>query len=302
VQEGQINDQTVEVILHPDRTMYSVGESIRPKLELRNHRASPIEIPAFAFDWNMLAFSSPNAAHLIAPDGQDKLLPYRRSATFTDYVSPLRVEAGQTEWLYLPISQHLHLRQFGQYIFWLELQDNFGTRHRSNQIDFQLTDIKSSLPLELLELRLLPTKSAFANDEPVEVEAVFMNKSEQPIIFLKPQEDSFDSWVNPVYQFIVLDSDEHSLALAQRSGTMGTPVYNETTQFTVAPGHSRSQNLRLPDFPRMRDPGQYRVRLTYLVRDKAIGKGGDVLDQSMNWDQRVFAGRLESNEATVNIQ
>jgi hypothetical protein len=51
----------------------------------------------------------------------------------------------------------------------------------------------------------------------------------------------------------------------------------------------------------MRAAGTYRVRLTYLVRDRAIGKGGVVLDRLMEWDPEVFVGRLESNEVEVSV-
>jgi hypothetical protein len=302
VQFTRDSNRTLGVVLHRDRETYSVGESIRPKLELRNRSGSALEISGFEFDWDVLAYSDPNAAYLIAPDGQNKLLPYRRSGSFPSPVSPLRVEAERTEWCYLPISHHLHLRQFGHYVFWLDLQDNIGELHRSNKIEFDLVDEKASVPPELLQLRLSATKHAFSRGESVEVEAVFTNKSDQRITILRPQEDSFDGWVNPIYQFTVVDSEGRSLALARRSGSMASPFYDETTKVALGPGHSHTMRLRLPDFPQMRNPGEYRVRLTYLVREMATGKGGDVLERPMNWEEGVFTGRIESNELVIKIQ
>jgi hypothetical protein len=41
--------------------------------------------------------------------------------------------------------------------------------------------------------------------------------------------------------------------------------------------------------------------LTYIVRDRAIGKGGDVLATPMHWDARTLVGRIESDEITIAI-
>lgn len=302
MQSTHSNSETVQVILHSERELYSVGESIRLKLELRNQGEFPIEISrGFEFDWERLVFADPNAAHLIGPDGQDKLRPYERPASFGGFRPPIRLEVGKAEWVYLPISQHLHLRQLGIYTFWVELLDNLGVLHRSDQITFELVDIQYSLAPELVELTLESTRSFLTMGEPVLVRAVFTNKSDQPIIFLRPQEDSFDGWVNPVYQFVVFDVAGRSLPLARRSGSMAAPAYDKTTQFTVDPGQSRELNLQLPVFPDMKHPGEYRLSLTYLVRRQVIGKGGDVLDKWMNWEERVFLGRIESNEIGLKI-
>lgn len=296
------NSKTVLVILHPDREIYSIGVSIRPRLQIQNHNHFPIEIFGFIFSWDQLAFSSPNAAYLIGPNGQDLLLQYRRSTSYTDYGLPIKVEGGGEEWLYLPISSHLHLRQLGEYMFWLEVLDNLGELHRSNQINFRLVDVESSVPPQLIELTIKPRKSSFEIIEAIDVETVFTNKSEQSIIFLKPQEDSLDGWVNPMYQFTVVDSADRSLALTLRCGSMATPIYNDSTKFIIASGEFYRQTIQLPLFPEMQNPGEYRIRLTYIVRDKAIGKGGVVLDKKMNWEKNVFVGRLESNEVTITIK
>ena len=227
--------------------------------------------------------------------------PTRGQLPFKGYGPSIKAEAGSSEWLFLPISSHVHLRQFGNYTFWLELLDSFGALHRINEISFQLVDVEYSMSPELIDLRLEAPQPSFAASAPIVLSAVFMNKSDQLSIFLKPQEDSFDGWVNPIYQFTVIDRDGRSLALARRSGSMATPVYDETTTFTVEPDQLFSQSIRLPVFPDMREPEDYRVRQSYIVSDKAIGKGGDVLDQPMNWEEGVFIGRIESNEVVIHI-
>jgi hypothetical protein len=301
MQSNQTEGQEVAVILHADRDRYLIGESIGPKLEIRNDHEFPIEIAGgFEFSWDRCAFSPPNAAHLIGPDGQDRMIPYQRPVSFAGYGPPIKAEAEKSEWRYVPISSHLHLRQCGRYTFWLELLDSLGELHRTNRISFELLDVESSVLPELLDLTLEASQS-FAMTEPVLITATFTSKSDRPIIFLKPQQDSFDAWVNPMYQFTVLDPDGRSLALARRDGTMATPVYDETTKFTVEPRQSHSESLRVPVFPEMCKGGDYRVRLTYIVREKAIGKGGDVLDRFMNWEERVFIGRIESNEVVLHI-
>ena len=303
MQSNQQDSHKVAVILHADRDRYLVGESIRPKLEIRNHHEFPIEISGgFEFSWDRLAFSSPNAAYLIGPDGTDRMIPYQRPSSFTGYGPPIKAQAGKSEWRYLPISSHLLLRELGRYTFLLELLDSLGELHRTNRISFELLDVESSVPPELIDLTLEAPQSFFVATQPIVINTVFTNKSNQPIIFLKPQEDSFDGWVNPVYKFSVLDSEGRSLALARRSGTMATPVYDETTKSTVEPGQSYSLSLRLPVFPEMREPGDYRVQLTYIVREQAVGKAGDVLDQPMNWEAGVFTGRIESNTVPIKIQ
>jgi hypothetical protein len=293
----------ISLVLHEERTVYSIGEPIRPKLQILNDTNHKIElVHGFLFDWEDLAFAKPNFVHLVRPNGTELALPYRRDKSYFDSINPISVEAGKEEWLYLPIYAHFHLRELGEYTFWLELLDNMGQLHDSNRISFRLIDVETSVPPEFIELAIQSRKSSYTTKEPINIEASFSNKYDKPLIFLKPQEDSFYGWVNPVYQFTVVDSAGRTLPLALRSGTMAIPVYDETTQFTVVPGESYVERLRLPDFPKMRHPGDYHVRLTYIVREKAIGKGGVVLERQMNWEEGVFTGRIESNEIIIMIE
>src|SRR5688572_19313639 len=101
--------QKLEVIVYPDRPVYSVAESIRPKLEIRNRHECPVQIAGgFECNWDRLAFTSPNAAHLFGPDGQDLMRPYQRPGSFKGYGPSIEAEAGKSEWLFLPISSHIH--------------------------------------------------------------------------------------------------------------------------------------------------------------------------------------------------
>ena len=203
--------------------------------------------------------------------------------------------------MYLPIYAHFHLHEVGDYVFWLELLDEKGVLHQTNRIGFKLVDIEASVPTDHIELIIRPSKLTYTTQEPIEIEASFINRHDKPLTFLKPQQDSLYGWVNPALQFTVRDSLGGTLALARRSGTMAIPVYDATTQFTVAPGNSDVELLQLPDFPKMRQPGDYRVQLTYLVRKKAIGKAGTVLDREMNWSPDVFTGRIESNTTNITV-
>lgn len=297
-----VDNHRVRLVLHKEKAVYSIGEPIRPKLQILNDTPQEVALGhGFVFDWETLAFAKPNFVHLIGPDGSELALPYHRDQSYFTPFNPIIIDPGKEEWLYLPIYAHFHLRRPGAYTFWLELLDNMGELHQSNQISFQLIDLETSVSPELIELTLQSLQSSFAATEPVNLEVDFTNKSEKMLIFLKPQEDSFYGWVNPVYQFTVVDSAGRGLALALRSGTMAIPAYDDTTQFIITPGESYRQKLRLPTFPKMQSPGEYRVRLTYIVREKAIGKGGVVLDKQMNWEKEVFIGRIESNELTITI-
>lgn len=296
------DDQKVQVIVHLYKDTYSIGEAVTPRLEIKNNEDSLIEVQDFVLKWDKWAFSNSSAAHLVGPDGRDLMLPYRQPTPDAGYGPPIRVEARKNEWLILPISSHLFLREPGNYTFWIELGESQGRVHESNRVSFQLTDVPSSAPPDRIELKLEPAKSTFSTTEKIEVDVTFTSKSDEPLIFLKPQQDSFDGWVNPVYRFRVMAGAGRGLGLALRDGDMATPIYDESAQFTVALGGSYRQRLTLPEYPEMRKPGEYKIGLTYIVREKAIGKGGVVLDRDMNWPDEVFKGRLESNEITIKIE
>jgi hypothetical protein len=292
----------VHLILHEEQSVYSIGEPFRPQLQIVNSTEQDIELGHyFVFDWQTLAFAEPNFVHLIGPDGTELALPHRRDDSYFSTAAPVRVQAGEEEWKYLPVYAHFHLREPGKYRFSLELLDNRGRSHSSNELSFELVDVAYSVSPEFVELATEPKQPSFEPVESVVVEAVFTNKFDQPLTFLKPQQDSFDGWANPVYQFTVTDSAGRGLALPLRSGTMAEPHYDASTQFTLEPGASYRQQLQLPSFPEMRFPGEYQVQLTYLVRREAIGKAGRVLDRQMDWPEEVFIGRLESDPLTLTL-
>jgi hypothetical protein len=289
--------------LHLDRTGYSIGESIRPKLRIQNRTPRRIVFnTGFAFDWERLAFAGPNAVHLIDPDGKDLALPYRRDPAYFESIEPTAVEAGKDEWLFLPISAHFQLRKPGTYSFRIELSDDGKNAHKSNEVSFDLSDVGYSVAPHTIGLSLRSTRQSFAAGESVEIEAEFINNAEKALLFLKPQEDSPDGWVNPVYRFTVTDSAGRNLAMPLRCGSMAEPVYDEKTRFLIEPGGKHSMAMTLPRFPGLKQPGEYRLQLTYIVREKAIGKGGDLLDRVMQWDTRTFIGRIESGAILISIK
>jgi hypothetical protein len=288
--------------LHAEQAVYSIGEPIRLKLQISNNTGRrTVTGQGFVFNWEQLAFAEPNAVHLIGPCGIDLALPYRREQSSAASLKPIVVDAGREEWLYLPIHAFFRLRELGEYAFWLELTDDRGVVHRSNRISFQLVDVEASVAAGQVELTLQSGQSSVAASHlpPIGMEAAFTSKHLEPLIFLKPQEDSLFGWVNPVCRFTVVDGSGRVLAQPPRSGTMAIPAYNGSTQFVVPPGETRRQQLQLPGFDELRHPGKYRVRLTYIVRRNAIGKDGVVLEEPENWDKQVFVGRLESNEVTI---
>lgn len=289
------------IVLHSDREKYSIGESVRLKLQMVNSGTEPVTISGFVFDWTRLAFSSPHASHLLDPRGTDLLRPFYQPSPVAGSPS-ITVPGGGEEWLYLPITSHVRLQEPGNYSFWIELGDASGNLHKSNRINFSLEDVEYSVAPDLVDLSLRFLKPVWSPGERIEVEAVLHNKTNQPLIFLKPQDASFDGWVNPVYLFSVIDSEGRGLALAQPCGSMTTPIYDDDTTFRVQPGELFTQKLPLPVFPEMQKAGEYRVRLTYIVRNKAIGKAGEVLDKPMHWEPEVFIGRIVSSELTLTIK
>jgi len=292
----------VRLQLHNHQHVYSITESVRPQLQILNGTDRPLIFGRdFVFDWEVLFFAPPNAVHLIDPASRDLALPYMDGSR-VPHDKPLVVAPGKEEWLFLPISAFLHLRALGMYRFWVELVDGSGELHKSNVIDFELVDVEQSFQPDEAALNLSTRQSPWPVTGPVFVDAAFTNRTSRPMMILKPQEDSFYGWVNPIYQFTVLDEAGRSLPLALRSGTMAEPRYDDSTRVTVAPGSSAEQSLRLPDLPRMRHPGQYRVSLTYVVRRWVIGKGGAVLSTPANWPPETFVGRLESPEVTVTLR
>ena len=179
----QVHDPATQVILHPDREMYSMTESIRPRLEIRNRSDSSVEIVGgFAFDWERLAFCTPNAVHLMAPDGRDLVRPYHREAPFLASEYPIRLGPGSSHWRYLPVSNFLHLRQVGEYELWLELLDSTGELHRTDHVTFRVTDVEPSVPPGTIELSLGSSRSVYSSAEPTVVTPIFTNYGERRLV------------------------------------------------------------------------------------------------------------------------
>lgn len=292
----------VNLVLHLERSSYSIGESIRPKLQIQNRTSRQVVFrTGFVYDWERLAFAAPNAVHLIDPDGKELALPYRRDSVYFESIKPLTVDAGKDEWLYLPLSAQFQLRTPGTYSFRIALSDDGNKVYTSNEVSFTLSDVEYNIAPDKVRLSLRLIRQRFAPDEPVEVEVAFANNSDRVLLFLMPQEDSLDGWVNPVYRFVVFDSAGRSLPLPLRCGSMAEPLYDEKSLFLIEPGKEHRFKLTLPKFAGLHQPGEYNVRLTYIVREKAIGKGGDLLDQIMPWDKRTFIGRIESEVLSIAI-
>jgi hypothetical protein len=292
----------VRLLLHNDQPVCSITEMLRPRLQIVNDTDRPITFGnGFVFDWESLFFAPPNAVHLIDPESRDLALPYTNGAHVRQN-KPITVGPRAEEWLFLPIYALFHLRVPGRYTFSIELADDSGRVHKSNVVEFRLTDVEQTTPQDAVVLTLSAERGVWAVKEAVFVNASFANRTSRPVTVLEPQEDSFYGWVNPIYQFTVIDDVGRSLPLALRGGSMATPRYDEASRTTIAPGSSSQRQLRVPDFPLMRYPGQYRVSLTYVVRTTAVGKAGTVLETPANWPADVFVGRLESSEVSVTLR
>ncbi|MGH9372531.1 MAG: hypothetical protein ACRD15_13455, partial [Vicinamibacterales bacterium] len=254
----------VRLLLHNDQTVHSIAEMLRPRLQIINGSDRPITFGnGFVFDWESLSFAPPNAVHLIDPESQDLALPYTNGAHVRQS-KRITVGPGAEEWLFLPIYAFFHLRMPGRYTFSIELADDGGRVHKSNVVEFRLTDVEQTTPPDAVVLTLSTERDVWSVKEAVFVNASFTNRASRPVTILEPQEDSFYGWVNPIYQFTVIDDVGRSLPLALRGGSMATPRYDEASRTTMAPGSSSQRRLRVPDIPLMRYPGQYRVTLTYV--------------------------------------
>lgn len=292
--------QAVQVILHLDRAQFLIGEAITPRLQITNNTGAPIRIGAgvrlSGSDWT---WTPPNAVRLIGPDGSDLMQPYAQP-NLSD--APIEIAPGSEHWQTLPLNAHLHLRTPGSYRLSVELAIEGDGVVRSDELRFELRDVVASLPPEQIGLEIAAPATIERWSGALQITATFTNHAAQPITLLKPQDDSYDGWVNPAYLFSVIDEAGRGLARALRSGSIGRPVYDDTNMITLAPGATWEQPLQLADIPALQPPGTYRIRLTYIVRDTAIGKGGAAIDQPLRWEPQVFIGRLESNELRITLR
>jgi|SRR6185436_2705850 len=294
----------VVLIVHQERETVWIGEPVRPRLQVVNERATSVELGrGFRFDAEQLVFTGPGGVHLTGPDGQSLTAPYRRVASEATEV--LRLPPREETWRDLPIDAHLQLRTPGRYAFSLELADEQGVVHASNEIPINLVNVPSPLPAGAVELQLQPAETHVRATDlrslRFGLDAVFHNRHRTPLVLLRPQDDSTYGWTNPVYRFVITDASGRELALGLRSGSMAVPSYGPSAQVRVASGGSHREHVMLPPVPGMWRPGRYRVRLTYIVRERAIGKSGRVLDQPIRWEPEVFVGHLESNEVEVHV-
>ncbi|MDX1687161.1 MAG: hypothetical protein R3248_04185 [Candidatus Promineifilaceae bacterium] len=291
----------VQLLVHlgHDRNVYSVGEWIPLGLQIVNERETPIEFHDFSF--SALAYSPPHSMHLIGPDGEDRLLPFRLSKRKMDKFPPIQVGAGEEEGGWLLLSHYLSLRMPGRYSFWLELVDDGGNRYRSNRVDFELMAIDPSVPTDLIELSLQPEASSYSPTEPIRVKAIFKNNSAQAVTFLKPQDGSEVAWSNPIYDFTVTDEDGRSLREPPVGAILVGPIYDERSQFTLLPGESYEQKLMPLQLIFEPLPGNYQVQLTYIVHENSI-EMGSLTDRPMNWEKDVFTGLIESNVVTIVVE
>jgi hypothetical protein len=295
-----------EIIIEPylDKMSYQIGETISHNLIITNPYQNSVEFRGLAFCEYQLAFVAPNAIHLIEPDGQDLLKPYEQREFYENDCPPIQIKGEEAYRGRITISEWLHLRKPGEYIFWLELTDILGRKYHSNKITFELVPIQESIPSKLIDLTLQSDRVSFTVEQllnvEVELESIFTNKSSQPVTFLEPQGGSFNNLINPFYQLTVFDSNGRSLRKIPGDANIAQPVYNESTQFSLEPGNSHSIKFLLRHFPEMRQPGQYQIQLTYITRETDVAYGF-VLDEPMNWPEDVFVGVLESNKITITI-
>jgi hypothetical protein len=289
----------VTLTLADARELYTVGEIIALGLHINNDSDVPFVINNF--DFQRLVFAPPNAFHLLGPDGKDLLLPYSQTDGASNAISSTQVEAKGELWDYLPLSNYLHLRQTGNYTYWIELVDDEGKKYISNKINFSLMNPGASVPTTLVDLLLRPEELKFSDLAPDQVylDAVLKNNSNVPLTFLKPQDGSLFNWIIPVYRFTLLDEIGRSLPLPPRSGTLPIPTYNEATMFTLQPGASFQQRLSPPFF--VQKPGEYKLDLTYIVYENHF-RMGTLSNESENWEEGVFIGMVKSNEITIIIE
>lgn len=282
-----------------------MGMPITFELQIINNNSFPISMDGFFYE-NVqgayrFSFSSPTAVHLISPNGEDLFVPYKSESSAIGNASAFTVDSESEEWVIFSISQFQHLRQAGEYSFWVELQDNLGTIHKSNIIYFEIQNIVESIPSKQIELALDFESSTYSVQDllnlDVAFEYTFTNNSPKTITLLRQQTGVNLNLVNPMYEFTIIDDNNRLLPIHISDATLIDPVYDEESQITLQPGESFTQKGSLPHFPGMRIPGKYLVQLTYIVHEI------DPIDgTSMKWGSDVFRGLVESNKVILNIE
>ncbi|MGA1867320.1 MAG: hypothetical protein ACMUJM_02120 [bacterium] len=294
------SEESVMIKLYPTADSFLLGEPVSVKAQIINNTRDEISFPGFRFDWEELAFAPPNRVSLLDSRGRELASPYE-GVPALGYKS-VTVPPEKEEWAYLPLYPYFFFTREGEYSFSLSLQDNQKRIFKSDTVRFTMKKDNSLKAPEGLELKLETKKEAIHFGDAISFDARFTNRSAQKRTFLKPQQDSYSGWVNPVYQFIVKDAKGRMLPMALRGGSMATPVYDSASMFSLSPGESGLVPLKLPPFPRMSSPGDYTISLIYLVRTKRIGKAGVILEEDTSWDKDVFTGRIVADPVTIRIK
>lgn len=316
--ENSVSVSSVELILHSaseENEKWIGTGGVSYTLQIKNHSDFPVEFTGFLNEHregqSFFAFSPPNAAHLIAPDGQDLFAVYSqespvnqqsavnaRDGAVIEQFDPLRVEANSDRWQSIVIGPYADLTQAGTYTFWIELEDNFGQLHQSSKVSFTLKDVNSSIALESLDIDLKFEKDIYKIEDllnlDVGFEYGFRNKSEETVSFLRRL--NFNTPVqNPIFQLIIRDANGHMIPKMGSDASSYVGI-DELEYIVLSPGEESYQMDYLPHFPGMRKPGEYHIQLVYIVHENDLLSG-----EPMDWDENVFTGRLESNEAVITI-
>ncbi len=287
-----------QLVLYLEKNIFTPFEPIRPGVQIINTSGKEINIQKVKLDWEDLAFSSPSVLHLINENGIDIASMYEREPIYFKDIKPIAV-TGKEEWFYFPLNIYFPKLAAGKYKLWVELADNYGDLLKSNTISFAVIDVMDNL--KALDIAISIEESQTCKTDKLEVEVNFINKYANRLIILKPHFDSFYGWTNPAYYFVLREKvSGRVLPLALRSGSMDTPVYDQSTMFSLDGGEENTLKLKLPSIPKLSIPGEYTVQLYYLVREHQIGKSGTILSTEMNWGKDVFVGLIESN--TINIK
>jgi hypothetical protein len=285
-----------------DHAVYTIGEPIDLDIGINNSGNGRLAIGNFsAPPLYYFTFPKTFTFHLIAPDGQDLLLPYLQGAE-QELPPPLYIEPHGQLAFRIQLSWYLHLRELGEYRFWIELKDDQGTVIQSNRITFQLVNVESNISSSLIELTLDPSRPSFKFKDRLDMEITFANHTEIPLTFLKPHTWSFYGWINPIYEFTVSDELGRGLAIPQTDISESPPDYSDSTlRFTIPPEDSYGLSVHLPRYDAFQNPGIYRVRLAYIVRRNTL-LWGVPTEELLNWSSDVFIGRIESNEIFITIE
>lgn len=295
----------VVLSLHQPKETLLLGEPVFVQLQVSNASRQTQVFGGFVFDHEHFAFAAPNEVNLVAPDGLDLAAAYRSDVSYFRSHPALEVAPGEDTWLRLPIHAHLQLLTLGRYAFGLALADDNGGLSRSNRVEFDVVDEMPDTMQQSIRLLIEPSSEVVSAEalrtQAAQLLVTFANISQRTVVVLRPQDDSGAGWVNPVFRVIVTDAAGRQLAHSPRCGTMAAPTYDAASTIRLLPGDTAQLRLPYPLVESMWRRDEYSVRLLYLVRDRAIGKGGTVLEQPMGWEPEVLVGHVVSNEIALRV-